>query len=43
MKCKKSGSHVISYQSLLLSTIILNGDLWALNVAKYILGFIMNK
>ena len=24
MKCEKSGSHMISYQSLLLSTIVLN-------------------
>ena len=27
MKCEKSGSHTISYQSLLLSTIVLNDEL----------------
>ena len=26
MKCEKSGSHTISYQSLLLSTIVLNDN-----------------
>ena len=30
MKCEKSGSHTISYQSLLLSTIVLN-DIIILN------------
>ena len=27
MKCEKSGNHTISYQSLLLSTTVLNDDL----------------
>ena len=31
MKCEKSGSHTISYQSLLLSTIVLNESIIVLN------------